>query len=84
MTEQNILNQITAHWKAYAEYKLQEIKECLNRADGTTNVYIAKDLAEQLVEGLDIAGEQLLYPERFILNHTNECIFCKKKGEEGM
>ena len=83
MDEQDILNQIVKHYKAFAEDRIKAIKRCLDREDGTTNVYWAKEAAEELVYGLDEAGEFLIYPERFAIKHIKDCVWCNppEKGD---
>lgn len=81
--EQKILEQIIIHFKAYSEDRIKMVQRCLNKENGACNVYQAKQAADELVEGLELAGEYLIYPERFSYHITKECCWCKDKKEEG-
>ena len=82
MTEQDILNQIVKHYKGFADDRIKAIKRCLDREDGTTNVYWAKKAAQELLTGLDEAGTFLIYPERFVVKHPKDCMWCGPSKEE--
>lgn len=79
MSEQELLDQIVKHYKAFAASQIEVIERYLDGNDGTTNVYGAKEAAQELVNGLDDAGTYLIYPDRFELIHSKDCKWCNNK-----
>ena len=79
MSEQDVLNQIVKHYKGFADNQIKIIDRYLNGKDGTTDVYGAREAAQELANGLDDATPYLSYPERFELAHSADCKYCGKE-----
>lgn len=75
MSEQELLDQIVKHYKAFAASQIEVIERYLD----DKNMYGAKDAAQELVNGLDEAGTYLIYPDRFELIHSKDCKWCNNK-----
>jgi len=80
--EQELLKQIIKHFKAYSEDQIKIIQRCLNGENGVTNVYQAKQAADELVVGLELAGDYLIHPNRFAYHIIENCCWCKVKKDE--
>jgi len=77
MDEQDVLKQIVKHYKGFAKDRIKAVERCLDGEGGITNVYLAKEAAQELTDGLKEAGEFIIYPERFESRHSKDCMWCK-------